>query len=406
MSASVTRDEDDCLKNITIEGANTGCVKWNEAKEKVIKDEMVSSFDYHQPKVKEYKTKTEGVPRANAPDACLNEVPERFSASVASVTHKTTEGLERTSQGSTSLKEDAAARAIAEARAAVLRAKSIHDEARGIFEGMLDDKKSQAKSSSPSFTDESDIEIVSEAIFNANAGPGDKAPLPKSDILHSLKLAPAKRGPGRPRKYPYKPPGPKRPRGRPKKATPDIEPSQELSKPEMELNLDDAAECLTSFLESKGNKKRRMVASNVTRKRESAVTGEGGDWLAAGYFKSNFYDANDLHEENIVALAESGLKFSAAESLSDNYRVAPLFHDGQVSSEMIELPPDGFKILRSTRQCFFMFHCIRGAAEVTLNSDRFLVTAGCTFQVPRFNVYSLRNVEDTEAAFLCIEVGN
>ncbi|CAK7913079.1 inner kinetochore subunit Mif2p [[Candida] anglica] len=86
----------------------------------------------------------------------------------------------------------------------------------------------------------------------------------------------------------------------------------------------------------------------------------------------------------------------------ENFKLATLF-DGDnnfTASGLLELPISGFKKLRHTAEHVFIFHVVQGTLEVTLNESVFVVTGGCSFEVPRGNMYGLRNVgQDTARVF-------
>lgn len=135
---------------------------------------------------------------------------------------------------------------------------------------------------------------------------------------------------------------------------------------------------------------------------------EGSEWFKEKSLETKVHVEDETWEKCVVAWAPDGGEFQEAEirgeAESENYRLAPLFgaKSSSMSAGMIDLPQDGFKSLRNTASSLYIFHVVRGLIEVNLNSDKFVVTRGCSFKIPQNNIYGLTNMGQGTARLLFV----
>lgn len=152
-------------------------------------------------------------------------------------------------------------------------------------------------------------------------------------------------------------------------------------------------------------KKKLQQASNAILKIQ------GSEWLLESLLESRvFVNENDM-EQRVVAWSPNGGDFVRPPSKNedgvdeDNFEVAPLFEIDQdrMAAGIIRIPTDGHKSLRTAGQSLFIFHISAGTVEVTLNSESFIVTSGCSFEVPKLNIYSLKNIGNEVARLFFVQ---
>lgn len=89
----------------------------------------------------------------------------------------------------------------------------------------------------------------------------------------------------------------------------------------------------------------------------------------------------------------------------ENFKVATLFDEDKAftATGILDLPFEGIKLLRHTAEHVFIFHVIKGLIEVTINDKLFVVTRGCSFEVPRGNAYGLKNLGRSNARLFFVQ---
>ena len=135
----------------------------------------------------------------------------------------------------------------------------------------------------------------------------------------------------------------------------------------------------------------------------------GSEWIKDKYLSLDVFetpDSNSRHDRRIAWAPDSvtytdHLIESSDPDVAENFKVATLFNEDRdfIACAMLQLPVDGFKLLRSSAGSVYIFHVVEGDVEVTLNDLTFVVTRACSFEVPRGNIYGFKNV-GTEAATL------
>lgn len=135
---------------------------------------------------------------------------------------------------------------------------------------------------------------------------------------------------------------------------------------------------------------------------------EGSEWFKEKSLETEVHVGDENWEKCVIAWAPDGGEFREAEiggeAESENYRLAPLFgsNSTSMSAGMIDLPQDGFKSSRNASSSLYIFHVVRGLIEVNLNTDKFVVTRGCSFRIPQNNIYGLTNMGQGTARLLFV----
>lgn len=89
--------------------------------------------------------------------------------------------------------------------------------------------------------------------------------------------------------------------------------------------------------------------------------------------------------------------------LADNYKVATLFNNKLTGGGLLEFPFEGYRSLRTSGNSVFMCHVVKGLVEVSLSNDSFVVTRGCSFEIPKSNFYAFRNIGQGPARIFFIQ---
>lgn len=138
---------------------------------------------------------------------------------------------------------------------------------------------------------------------------------------------------------------------------------------------------------------------------------EGSEWFKLKLLETEVFLTEDTRAERVVAWAPDGGDFqpppppSKGLRLVENFKVAPLFdaNSDMIAAGLLEFPVEGFKSLRTAGDSLFIFHVAKGLVEVTLNTDKFVVTRGCSFEIPKLNIYSLKNIGQTTARLFFVQ---
>lgn len=98
--------------------------------------------------------------------------------------------------------------------------------------------------------------------------------------------------------------------------------------------------------------------------------------------------------ERTVAFAPNSYKNVTIIKSDDEYfKVGTLFDQDCefCGGGVIELPPGAKKAIKSNHDTYFIFYVIVGEIEVTLSRNTFVVTEGCSFEIPMGNYYQFVN---------------
>ncbi|EGV63921.1 hypothetical protein CANTEDRAFT_93430 [Yamadazyma tenuis ATCC 10573] len=137
----------------------------------------------------------------------------------------------------------------------------------------------------------------------------------------------------------------------------------------------------------------------------------GSEWFEDNSLSLPVYESNDSESTKTqpVAFTHNFSKWledppESSGSSIDNYKLATVFKDNSpVAGALFEFPVEGFKSSKNSGNCIYVFHVIKGLLEVNLSNHTFVVTRGCTFQVPRGNTYGIINIGNGNAKVLCVQ---
>lgn len=160
--------------------------------------------------------------------------------------------------------------------------------------------------------------------------------------------------------------------------------------------------------------KRQKENSNIKLKKDHVKETVTGSWLRDGEFKANIYikrnktaTPQQQTKKETVAFAPGIFQMEKTkQNENERYSLAITFdkHKDLFASGMLKIPNNGKRTMTNSDNAFITFYLIRGILEVTLNSDKFIVTSGSTFQVPAFNRYAFRNKGSNEVQLFFVQV--
>lgn len=135
----------------------------------------------------------------------------------------------------------------------------------------------------------------------------------------------------------------------------------------------------------------------------------GSEWFKNKTLELEVYENQQLESTTSreIAYTMEYDKFNEPPKSSDieNYKIAPVFEQtSNLAGGIFEFPVEGFKSSKSSGNCTYMFHVIKGLVEVNLSNNTFAVTRGCSFQVPSGNTYGITNIGTTPAKLFCVQV--
>lgn len=149
--------------------------------------------------------------------------------------------------------------------------------------------------------------------------------------------------------------------------------------------------------QSKRRKKNENRGKKLKQKAESKSSQEP-EWFKEGKIEAQVFHDDESTSVECIAWAPDGGIFSKAVDDSkgdsaEDFQVAPLFdsENNEMAAGLLNLPANGFKSLRSTKDSTFIFYVSEGTVEVELNQSKFVAIQGCSFKVPKLNIYSLKN---------------
>ncbi|KAK5773548.1 hypothetical protein RI543_005177 [Arxiozyma heterogenica] len=148
---------------------------------------------------------------------------------------------------------------------------------------------------------------------------------------------------------------------------------------------------------------------NMKLRRGMVKDTRNGSWLRDGELNANIFTSKQLNNTTNETVAY-GPGIYQMEKVKQNdtekYSLAVTFdkHKDLFASGMLKIPINGKRNMTSSQNAFITFYMIRGILEVTLNKQRFIVTSGCTFQIPAFNKYSFNNKGGNEVQMFFVQV--
>ncbi|CUM45989.1 uncharacterized protein AC631_01124 [Debaryomyces fabryi] len=152
-------------------------------------------------------------------------------------------------------------------------------------------------------------------------------------------------------------------------------------------------------------KLKKSLPKQVAYDYESDPEINGSEWFKDKSLKLRVFEGpSDDRVERSIAWAPNEGDFENPPNTGEieNFKVAALFGDDRdfTAGGLIEFPYGGFKSLRNSSDSVYIFHVVKGLIEVTLNENKFVVTRGCSFHVPRANTFAFKNLgQDTSKLF-------
>jgi centromere protein C len=110
--------------------------------------------------------------------------------------------------------------------------------------------------------------------------------------------------------------------------------------------------------------------------------------------------------ERTVAFAPDSYKNVTIIKNTDEYfKVGTLFDQDSefCGGGVIELPSGSKKAVKSNHDTYFIFYVISGQVEVTLSRNTFVVTKGCSFEIPMGNYYQFINTGSSLAKMMFVQ---
>lgn len=145
--------------------------------------------------------------------------------------------------------------------------------------------------------------------------------------------------------------------------------------------------------------------------RKSGIPGSA--WLREGCLNMKVKDSNgDLISRNIAFSATAGDFQRVSENQNESCKVAKLFENEDdregsttTTTGILEIPFRKTKARHSTGGSLCVFHVMNGLMEITINGmTTFVVNKGCSFEVPCYNEYEIRNIGDRDARLFYVQV--
>ncbi|GMM53597.1 Mif2 protein [Maudiozyma humilis] len=134
---------------------------------------------------------------------------------------------------------------------------------------------------------------------------------------------------------------------------------------------------------------------------------ENATWIKDGYFEGTINATRDTQTDEILAYAPDIAQAEKTKKTdTERYTLSVMFdkHKDTFASGILKLPVSGKRDSAESHNAFITFYVIRGVVEVTVASNKFIVTEGCSFQVPSFNKYSFTNKGKEETKLFFVQV--
>ncbi|VEU22511.1 DEKNAAC103376 [Brettanomyces naardenensis] len=190
---------------------------------------------------------------------------------------------------------------------------------------------------------------------------------------------------------------PSRKRGRPPKAkevveTPNVEP-ETVSEPVTDVQ---------SLRTSRSPKKTDIPAE------EPQINLAGSQWLADKALTIPVFEGpgSETQIERTVAWAPNqGKNITIIRNNDEYFKVRTLFdQDAEFSGAgIIELPVNSRKAVKSNEDTYFIFYVIDGLLEVSLSHNVFVVSKGCSFEIPMGNFYQFESKGKTPVKLFFVQ---
>ncbi|ODV95206.1 hypothetical protein PACTADRAFT_49948 [Pachysolen tannophilus NRRL Y-2460] len=153
---------------------------------------------------------------------------------------------------------------------------------------------------------------------------------------------------------------------------------------------------ITSGAHTKKIDKSTTNGGSVEVEYESDPEVSGSEWYKDGSLKAEVFEGpgSDNKVERVIAWAPSKEDYAhPVKNEHDDFQLAVLFdQDKEFSAAgMLEIPFGGQKSMKNNDDTYFIFHVVKGLLEVTVSDNVFIVTRGCSFEIPMGNFYQFVN---------------
>lgn len=187
------------------------------------------------------------------------------------------------------------------------------------------------------------------------------------------------------------------------------------------------SELKRAYQDSDSNLKRKMkkVSSPVQRTHEVVINSDE-DSIVNGSLKEERDPGTSWQKNNKGALSlsvfegpgtgkqvnrtvayapDSYKNVTVIKNKDEYFKVGTLFDQDCefCGGGVIELPFDARKAVKSNHDTYFIFYVICGKVEVILSRNTFVVTEGCSFEIPMGNYYQFHNVGDVTAKMMFVQ---
>ncbi|KAK6456335.1 Mif2/CENP-C like-domain-containing protein [Scheffersomyces xylosifermentans] len=130
----------------------------------------------------------------------------------------------------------------------------------------------------------------------------------------------------------------------------------------------------------------------------------GSEWFADNVLEADVFE-NEKEVRRVVAYTADVETQKSGDKSDQNFRMAMLYRhdDGSSASGLLDFDIGGIKRFKTSGDHVYSFHVAYGLLEVTLNNTKFVVTRGCSFQVPERNSYGLQNLGAAPARLFFVQ---
>lgn len=138
--------------------------------------------------------------------------------------------------------------------------------------------------------------------------------------------------------------------------------------------------------------------NNSSKEQEEKIEMEG--IVEAEVF--NYPDTETKHKR-IISWAPSHIQFRDVKNAS--YTLATLYDgdSGFTAGGIIEITIDGEKPMKPSKQNHYIFYVISGNVEVNVSDRIFKLGKGGSFEVPRGNFYSIKNLASNQSRLFFVQ---
>lgn len=153
-------------------------------------------------------------------------------------------------------------------------------------------------------------------------------------------------------------------------------------------------------------KMRKLKKDEESYDYESDPEIAGLEWFTRRFLPVAFDSLDGKTLRNIAWTPDGGDFVLPRDTDGDeSYKIATLFDADRhfIAGGLLDFPFEGFKSLRDSGDKQLMCHVVKGLIEVSLNRTTFVVTRGCSFEVPRNSSYGFKNIGQDSARLFFVQ---